>query len=292
MSRKSGTNLQARDDQILTDLALTPLDAQQLLQLGRRYTPIFTGEKAVRNRLLKLEDLGLVKHFYYQTSTNGARKYYKLSKEGYRYVHGPRKALPSRSFFAVISPALQRHTRCLSQFFVHAITTAHSSQMQLQQIYGENEFVLKIGEREQRLDAAAQFTNRGKTYNCLFEMDCGTEPVFSRKQRESLAQKIQFIYDFQRVSKHAFRHYMLFATPSPRMHHYLNVVQELNPDPRRHLCFAVLLEQFLKTPDPFRSPIWLDHDAQLASVVAGNRSREQQRLPSFAEAMDKQLMVG
>jgi hypothetical protein len=215
-----------------------------------------------------LRAAGLVGHFHYQTDSAGTAKYYKLTREGYRFIAGPGKSLPRRSYFNAVSPSLQNHTRSLANFIVRTLTAAHMHRAKVTSFYGENQLELKLGERSMRLDAAAQFKIKGyRPYNCLFELDCGTEPVYSQKQRESLSQKVNFVFEYEQSCQQTFRHYVIFATPTTRMANYLQMVDQLNPNSQRTICYAATLDHYLHGADPLRAPIFLDHKRQPASIL-------------------------
>jgi hypothetical protein len=291
MSSNSSIKIQPRDRELLTALDLSPFDARQLAKLSATFTEPFTDEKFVRRRMNRLRNAGLVAHFHYQTGSAGAAKYYKLTREGYRFIAGPHKALPRRSYFQPVSASLQNHTRLLAAFIAHALTAAAMHRVAVKSFYGENQLELKLAERHLRLDAAAQFKIKGyRPYNCLFELDCGTEPVYSTKQRESLSQKVRFIFDYERTCQQTFRHYVIFASSPVRMANYLHMVDELNPNRQRTICYATSLDQFLNTSDPFRAPIFHDHQRTLASLLP-SLQMELLRLPKLDETLEQQLVV-
>jgi hypothetical protein len=291
MSSKTSIILQARDRELLTALDLSPLDAGQLVRLSRTFEAPVTSEDYLRKRMLKLREAGLVEHFSYQTDSVGAAKYYKLTREGYRFVAGPHKPLPRRTYFNAVSPSLQNHTRRLADFVVHTLASAHEHKVKVPSFCGENRLELQLGERSMRLDAAAQFKLKGyRPYNCLFELDCGTEPVHSRKQRESLSQKVRFILDYERLCRQTFRHYVVFAAATPRLANYLQMVAELNPNPERRICFAATLDRYLAAEDPLRTPIFFDERSQRASILPSLQMRLLEPL-SLEPTLEQELVL-
>ncbi len=289
MSSNSSIKIQPRDRELLTSLDLSPFDARQLAKLSTTFTEPFTDEKFVRRRMHRLGEAGLVSHFHYHTDSAGTAKYYRLTREGYRFIAGPEKALPRRSYFHPVSASLQNHTRLLADFIAHTLTAASMHRVAVKSFYGENQLELKLAERYLRLDAAAQFKIKGyRPYNCLFELDCGTEPVYSTKQRESLSQKVRFIFDYERSCQQTFRHYVIFASSPVRMANYLHMVDELNPNRQRTICYATSLDRFLGTSDPFRAPIFHDHERTLASILP---SPQMELLPAsqLEESLEQQL---
>lgn len=289
MASISSVKIRPRDRELLTALDVSPLDARQLARLSVTFREPFTSEKFVRRRMNRLREAGLVVHFHYQTDCVGTAKYYKLTRDGYRFVAGPDKALPRRSYFAAVSPSLQKHTRSLADFIVHTLTAAHLQNVKVPSFYGENRLELTHGERSMRLDAAAQLKIKGyRPYNCLFELDCGTEPVYSNRQRESLSQKVRFIFDYEQTCKETFRHYVVFADASPRMANYLQMVADLNPNSQRTICYATTLDRYLNSVDPFRAPVFFDHKRRPASILPSPQM-ELSLPPAIEETLEQHL---
>ena len=268
MSRKTTLKLTARDRELLASLDYSPFDARQLAALSTTFSRPFTDEKFVRRRMQALADAGLVAHFHYRTDSPGAVKYYKLTRSGYRMLAGPDKGLPRRAYFNAVSPRLQNHTRRLADLMVHTLTAAHAGGVKVLSFYGENRLELKLGSRSARLDAAAQFKIKGyRTRNALFELDAGTEPIYSDRQRESLSRKVRFVYDYEVSAPQKFRHYTVFAAPMARMASYLQMAADLNPHPQRSICYATTLDAFLAADDPLRSQIFLNDRRQRSSIL-------------------------
>lgn len=85
-------------------------------------------------------------------------------------------------------------------------------------------------------DCAFQLANeRGDAFNYLVEIDNSTEPVYSTKQRDSLARKILFYDRYQYLIDHRFRVLMVFTKVSARMAHFLNTVAQLTRNKGRVL---------------------------------------------------------
>ncbi|MEM7559796.1 MAG: hypothetical protein AAF394_11810 [Planctomycetota bacterium] len=289
MSRKSRVILQPRDISILGDLKLSPFDTRQLFSLSQRYEQPFTTDRTLRRRLQQLVQAGFVQDFFYRTEAVGALKYYKLTRVGWHYLTGFGTVLPHASYFRAVAPALQRHTRLLADFFVKTLTSCHLQRVKISQVYRENELVLRIGERSLRLDAAIPFKVKSlKPRNCLFELDCGSEPVNSEKQRESLRQKVQFIFDYEQTCNQTFRHYTLFAGSTKRMVNYLDMVADLNPYSNRSICFAATLDSYLESSDPLRTAVFFDEHHKPTSILPTSQMPLVQ-LPELEESLHSQL---
>ena len=273
MASKSTIYLTARDNEVLDALIKTPLDARQLLRMSRCFMQPFTHERLVRRRMTQLVTAGMASCYQYATFGAGAVNYYKPTKLGYQLAQGVKGNVPSRSFFGPVSMSLQEHTRAISDFIVKMHVDAFQQGIRVRGFYRENGLELHLGSRSLKPDCAFQLLDReGQSYNYLVEIDCGTEPVRSTKQRESLEQKIRFYDDYQDQSDKRFRVLMLFAQPSSRMEHFCNAAVQCVRNPNRTLFYSTTIPDFIHCDDALTEPIFLDRNQRLRSVVPSRRS--------------------
>src|SRR5262245_11303929 len=109
----------SRDFEVLAALDRSPLTAGQLLKLSETFTPPFTTERRVRERLQTLCDCGRVRRSqYYATAGRGAQNYYTLTRVGYRLLYGDEATPPTKRYFGKIGVANHHHTRSLADFIV------------------------------------------------------------------------------------------------------------------------------------------------------------------------------
>ncbi len=128
---------------------------------------------------------------------------------------------------------------------------------------------MRTSDQEFIPDAAFGLKERGRTpRHFLVELDCGTEPVYSTKERDSLAKKLKLYYAHETACEGDYRVLFLFTTATPRLAHFLRITKELVPDPRRHIVLAAVLPSVLEHADPLRWPIFLDHDRRLVSLLS------------------------
>ena len=73
-------------------------------------------------------------------------------------------------------------------------------------------------------------------------MDCGTEPVNSSRNRESLARKIRAYDRWSQLSQDPFRVLFVFTSSRERMDHFLDLAyQIMSPPYTRSLFLATML---------------------------------------------------
>src|SRR4051794_36528315 len=106
MATKTSIIYTARDQQIHAALALTPLDTQQLLRLSQTFDQPFTSDRKLRERMQEHAAAGWIHTYPYATTTSGQLNYYRLTREGFRLLHGLEASLPKRSAFREVSLAL------------------------------------------------------------------------------------------------------------------------------------------------------------------------------------------
>ncbi|MCG8449821.1 MAG: replication-relaxation family protein [Pirellulales bacterium] len=272
MSSKSRVDSRVRRQQILTALTVTPLDARQLAQLSVSFDAPFTDEQFVRRAMARLVRDGYAREFRYPDRT----KYWKPAREGYRLVYGPDKPLPGRRAYQGVSPSLERHTRRLADLIVKLQVAAHLRGVEIAFLYGDGQATFRQQSQSKVPDLVVGFKVRGrKTYTLVVELDCGTEPVYSTKSRESLDKMIRFYLEHEASIEGTYRVVTLFDRPSSRVNHFLDRVAQLNSDPRRRVIKAGLLDNLLAHGDPLSWPLLLDWDRQLAALLPGNEAAAQ-----------------
>ena len=267
MANKS-LSIQPRDRQLLTQLLQSPFDAVQLWQLSQTFSQPFTDAHFVRRRLRRLRDAGLIAIYQYSTESTGVLNYYRLTQAGYHLACGPDKILPARSAFRPVSFALQRHVRHVASLLVKIRCSAQSAGVELPFLLGDNQVRLPVGKETLIPDVLFGLKQKGRSpQHYLVELDCGTEPVYSTKQRDSLRKKLSLYYAHEATSEGTYRVLFLFAEATPRVAHFLKLAREMAPDPRRHIVRAAVLDTVLGHADPLRWPLFLDHDRQLVSLL-------------------------
>ena len=198
----------------------------------------------------------------------GRLNYYRLTQQGHCLVCGSDKALPARSHFRAVSPALQRHVRSVASLLVKIRTSAHTAGLDIPFLLGDNQVRLSSGKETFIPDTVFGLKQKRKTpQHYLVELDCGTEPVYSSKQRDSLQKKLSLYYAHEAASENTYRVLFLFTEATPRVAHFLCLARELAPDPRRHIVMAAVLDSILDHAAPLQWPLFLDHDQRLVSLL-------------------------
>jgi hypothetical protein len=284
MATKSSIIYTARDQQIHEALALTPLDTQQLLRMSETFDQPFINDRTLRERMHEHTEAGWVQRFTYATTQSGKLNYYKLTPTGYRLLNGPNTPMPKPSAFREVSPALQRHTRHLADIIVQTNVHARRLGMTIVEQHGENQLPLTLGDRMQKPDYSFRLATRDGPLTFYDELDEGSEPITSTRQRESLEARIRFHEDFQNATGERYRVRVFFAKASVRMVQFLALARKYAAK-QRIIFLAVILDDYLKHGSPLTSPMFLDHFNRLQTVVPATASQYQSRLPTFAEVL-------
>lgn len=264
-----------RDYDLLQALARCPLSTAQLLSLSATFPQTFTGSRPLRRRLQVLASAGWVRSFRYFSTTSGTENYYRITPSGYRLLNGPKAPLPTRAYFQPVSLGLQQHTCALADFLVHTLVSAFHAGITVSCFQRENDVRLTLGEEVQIPDLALQLRRGDQTFNFFIEIDNATEPIFSRKERDSWERKIRFYDRYQDACPQRFR-ILVLTTRSERRHFtILHAVARLLRNPRRRLVYAVPLDRFLSEEHAVLTPCFLDHEARLHALVPPLRHREE-----------------
>jgi hypothetical protein len=199
-----------RDIETLMALDRCPLTARQLLKLSRTFDPPFTTERRVRERLEQLRRVGWVCSWPYATTGHGGSPHYwKLTRNGFRLFHGSDTRLPNRRHFEEIGIGHHHHTLSLADFIVHTLVAAHRLGVEVRYFARENSIRMEAAGSVLYPDCAFQlFTQSGRAFNFVIELDNGTERIRSAQDIESIERKVRG-YDLHQSSTPS------FADPHP-----------------------------------------------------------------------------
>lgn len=266
--------LTGRDLEMLTALDRTVLTAGQMCMLSRTFDHSFGSERMARERLAALCAAGWVQAARYATVGNGAgHNYYQLTRTGYRILYGEQAEPPTKRYFAPISLARQRHTRCLADFIVHTLVAAHTAGVTFTDFYRENTLRLTVGNDCLYPDCAFQLVlPDGRTFNYLVEIDNHTEQIRSTKDADSWQRKVRLYDDLQSATKNRFRVLVVTTRSGSRLKTILALAAATSRNPQRSLLLGVPLATYLAQPAAIQSPLFLDHHWRTVSLVTGGGS--------------------
>lgn len=277
MSNKSRTDCYHRRKQILGALAVSPLTAEQICALSATFLDPLKQPAYVKKLMARIRDVGDILEFTYPDGT----KYWRLSKAGYKTLNGDDYKVPQkRALYQPLSRSLWYHCRRLAAVLVKLQVSAHSHGIDVLELYGDKQILLRQGERKKLPDGKIALKlklNGKKSYHHVFiELDCGTEWGYQSEVDDSLNNLIQFYLDHHAASEQPYRVLMLFDKPSRRVHHFLNRVKELNRQPNQRIIKAAVVDQLLQHENPLQSPYLLDWDQQLTSLLPSKHPAGQQ----------------
>ena len=278
MAKQFTTKLTARDYEILQSLDQFPLTPNQLCKLSQSFAMPFQDVHAVRRRLRKLAGIELVRKYPYAVASFGSSPaYYKLTRAGYRVLHGPDAALPKRRYFDSIGQARHPHTRALVDLLVHLFVSVQNTGDRIQHYARENDVSLETTVGVLRPDAAFQIVSQDQVYNFVVELDNGTERVRSRVNTESIERKIKG-YDSHSRGLDAFdskRYVVLFVTTrsTERLKHMMAAASVLVKNPNRRLFLGATLGNLLGQSDPMRDACFLSPQFRYESAIPVKRNR-------------------
>ena len=127
------------------------------------------------------------------TISRHAASWYRLTPDGYRLLYGEDAVLPHKTFFMPMPPSRQEHALWLAEVVVHTMVAAEQSLLAIHEYRRENSVVLSLHSEKLKPDGSMQLkTADNRHFNFFIELDNGTEPVTSPRQRQSLERKIRF----------------------------------------------------------------------------------------------------
>lgn len=264
MPKRNHAKIGPRDIEILQALDRSPLTVSQLCRISKTFSNPFRDEGNLRRRMRTLSQAGLVRSWPYAIASTGqSPRYFKLSRDGYRMLHGMAAGIPRRRFFEEIRSGHHHHTNALSGLIVELVLCGHQKGIRMQHFARENSVKMEARGFTLFPDCAFQLQTRdGQVFNFIVELDNGTERVRTREDVESIERKIrgydahqsQFAADDQR------RYLVLFVTTrsSVRLKHILDLAAIVMENPQRTVFLGSDLSSLLET-NPFSANAFKDH---------------------------------
>ena len=271
-------SLLARDLSLLQLLDRTPATTHHIIIASSTFpSGPFRDERRVRERLQSLAGMRLVRPFPATQGIGGPVNWYKLTPEGYRYIHGADAGVPQRSRFEAIPPSRFHHTKALADIIVHTLVAAHLAHVSVVRFFGDRALAIEAAGTVQYPDCFFQLEQAGRQFNLMLEIDQATEPLDSLAAN-AVREKIQVYEDHQDAvwqwwkqrGRNQQRPYfrVVFLTTSPeRASHILWLAHECARNKDRHLCVAAPQSSFLGTPNALTSPLFNDHHGRWQSIV-------------------------
>lgn len=272
MTKNLSLRIGSRDLEILQALDRCPLTPEQLLRLSQSFQQPFTDAHNVRRRLRELSEAELIRSFVYAMANDGrSPRYYKLTRDGYRFLYGADATLPRRRYFEAIRPGHHHHSFCLAEVVVHLCVTAAKHDCDVLHFARENSVKLQADAFTLFPDAAFVVRRSdGKTFPFVVELDNGTERVRSKQDVESIERKIRG-YDIHQGKFDKFdpdRYLVLFVTTRSRdrLQHILSTAASIVSQPQRTVFVGTELKEFLSV-DPFVQSALQDHRGLRRQII-------------------------
>lgn len=267
-----------RDLELLAAIDFHPLTAEQLLRLSDTFEEPFTQLRLLQRRLKRLSDAGFVRSRPFATTTGASPHYFKLTRVGFRALHGEREPLPTRRFFEEIAQGHHHHTRCLGDFLVHTMVHAGSCGAVLRNFTRENDLRIESDGLTLFPDCTFQLAlPGGQVFSYLVELDNGSERIRSAINTESIERKIRG-YDAYQSRFHALdpmRPVVLFITTrsSERTRHILDAARQSMNNPNRTVFLAAELRTFLTASNPLFDVCLTDNRGRKRGLLPTNAMR-------------------
>ena len=272
MPKSFPTNITCRDIDLLAAIDRVPLTPSQLFTISGTFDAPFTDVDNLRRRLRRLTQSGLLQSWPYAIATEGrSPRYFKLTRDGYRMVHGADAALPKRRHFEAIAPGHHHHTLALADVVVRLATQAAKHGVQLEQFAREGTVRVEVGSFTAFPDATFQLRmNDGRVLNFFVELDRGTERIRSKADIESIERKLRAydLFNARYDARDTSRPLVLFITTrsSVRVDNILAATRAVMANSKRAVFLATSLEEFL-TRDTFTEAVFRDNRGLLRRLL-------------------------
>lgn len=261
-------DLTSRDYQILQVLLRGPHTAQQLRRCSVRFDRPFANDPLLLRRLRRLRQSGLLQSWHYASMVGEGTLYFKLSRIGYRLLM-PESPLPSDAFFRETPLGNQQHTFALHDVLSRIDAAAFDAGYSVPAIRRDREVCLQTDQHQVWPDATLSLEKDHEAFHYFVEIDCGTEPILSFKNRASLSRHVLGYDAFAESCEHRFRVLTVFTEAALRMSSYLDMARELmRMSQRRSLFYAATMHELTEATNVVLDPIFVD-----------NRRRSQPMIP-------------
>lgn len=292
MAKSLQIRIGSRDMELLQNIDRCPLTAEQLFDLAGVTEHPFASLADVRRRLRQLKAAGMVNCWPYAIAATGRSPFYfKLTRDGFRFLYGEDYPLPRRRHFEAISPGHHHHTLSLSRLLVHLCTAAAKHGHVIEHYARENSVKLVADPFTVYPDGA--FVLRrcdGKQFPFCVEFDNGTERVRSKQDVECIERKLR-AYDAhqsQFAAHDADRYLVLMVTTRSRLRldNMMSLAASVMQQPQRTVFLGANLEALLLV-NPFKEAAFADHRGlkrMLIPKVTEPRTKSRQSVQQLATA--------
>lgn len=254
-----------RDIDLLQDIDRCPMTAEQLFQLSVASERPFRSLPDLRRRLRQLKAAKMLNCWPYAIATTGRSPlYFKLTRDGFRFLYGEAYPLPRRRHFEAMSPGHHHHhTLSLSTLLVHLVTHAAKEGHTIENYARENSVKLTADPFIIYPDGAFVLRrNDGKAFPFCIELDNGTERVRSKQDVECIERKLRG-YDAHQSQFATFdddRYLVLLVTTRSRqrLDNMLSLAGSIMSQPQRTVFIGASLDALLEV-NPFETSVFEDH---------------------------------
>lgn len=280
MAKKPTIQIGPRDEALLETIDYHPFTTSQLVCLSKTFNQSFPDEHTLRRRLRRLAQAGLVKAYPYAVASLGrSPSYWKLTRAGYRQVHGSDALLPQRRHFQPVSGGHHAHTHALARLLASLLLAVESSDFTMTGFMRENSHTIETSAGSLRPDC--RFTLIGPDHtalNFVVELDNGTERIESKQDIESIQRKIcSYDADQQNLSAFDARRYVVLLVTTRtdiRLQNMLATARRLVSNPQRRLFLGTTLSQLESSTNPLSSKCFLDTTGKKVAMLPQSIKRQ------------------
>lgn len=264
--------LTERDELLLRALARCPLTCQQLLQLSRTFPQPFPSIGRLRVRLRMLASRRrlippLIRQWEYATTAYNPLTYYTLTRLGCQAFFGPEEPVRD-AYTRPVAFARQPHTQALADFIVHTQIAAHAAGVSVMNTARENTLRLDVGAECLYPDDTFELqTADAAAFRFFTELDNGTEPVVSAKDRDNWERKLRLYLAHAIRTGTQFRVLVVSTNRGERLEHILALAAAVIGQRRRSLCCGIRLPAYLAEEQAVTAPCFRDNRGEMVALL-------------------------
>lgn len=264
---------------ILRVLDWTPATAQLLLKASMAFGDDnepdsgFANARRVNEKMNELVDKKLVTKHTFTLEGRGATNVFYLAPQGYEVLYGWPAPAANRKFFRPAARLNWEHTHSNAEVIVKTLTAARSTNVEITAFRRENELKLQASGYTVEPDHFVRLETSGVCFNHLVEVDRNTETLDGASEKAWNHRILGYrTYQDQLLAGNRHdrsrRFRVLFLTTSmEHVYNFLSLAASIFQHDLRILFFATTIDEYLRSPDPLREPMLLDHRGDWHSMI-------------------------
>jgi len=260
-----------RDLRLLAGLYLTPMTRRQMLRLSTTFPQPFVAYKSLDKRLTTLRRRDWIQKYPLVgiPQTGQPQDVFKLTLRGFRQLcDDPGRQAPTKRFFTPPSELLRAHQYYQGEFLITLQQALSNQGLSFSSLRPDRVIRLNTPLGELVPDACWSFqVDSGREYRFLLELDCGTEQLIEKPQRETIERKIRQYLHLVRHRQQKLRVIFCTISSEKRMQHILTLAGQLQLNQQQSVFLGTTLARWQQSSAPLTQAVFQNHQGRAASLI-------------------------